>query len=144
MQRPMKNLFNLSAAAACGLMLILGCGGESHPPAAADPNERPVAVQAKSLTKEYDDNELAADSKYKGKLLAVTGKVTEISETFGTINASLEGHDAVSTVMCSFADAERQKVSALKKGDQTTLVGRNEGSTAGLFVGLQNCRVDAK
>ncbi len=127
----------------CGLALIVGCGGANSQEQSSTPvpDEKPIALQAKQLTKEYDDNEIAADSKYKGKLLSVAGKISDISETFGTVNVSLEGHDLVTSVMCSFEESEKAKVATLKKGSEVTLVGRNEGSTAGLFVGLQRCRL---
>lgn len=138
------SIFNVLLALFCLVILAIGCAEspqqtDSGSEPAAD--EKPISLNAKALTKEYDDNELAADGKYKGKLLAVSGKISDISETFGTINVSLEGHDIVQTVMCGFEEAEKPKVAALKKGQNTTLIGRGDGSTAGLFVGLQKCRI---
>jgi hypothetical protein len=138
----MKNLISMSIAIIFGILCVVGCGGSSaESPTPAKAAVDPVAVDAKVLTKEYDDNELAADGKYKGKLLAVSGKISDIAETFGSVTVSLEGHAIMQTVMCSFESSEKPKVAALKKGAQVTLIGTGEGSTAGLYVGLGKCRI---
>ena len=141
----MKNLINITTVILFGILLTLGCGGSSvESPAPAKAAEKPIAIDAKALTKEYDDNELAADGKYKGKLLSVTGKISDISETFGSVNVSLEGHQLLQTVMCSFEPSEKQKVAALKKGAIVTLIGTGDGSTAGLYVGLEKCTIQTQ
>ena len=151
----MKDSLSIVLIFIIGIALILGCGGgsgnstTSNPgtPATntgtAPPAEKAVAIDAKALTKEYDSNELAADGKYKGKSLAVTGKISNIAETLGNITVSLEGHEFTKTVMCSFEESEKASVAALKKGDKITLTGTGDGSTGGLYVGLQNCKVAA-
>lgn len=40
------------------------------------------AYDAKGIFKDYQDNEVAADGKYKGNWFVVTGKVSEISKDF--------------------------------------------------------------
>lgn len=40
------------------------------------------SYDAKRIFKDYQDNEVSADSKYKGKWFVVTGKVSEISKDF--------------------------------------------------------------
>ena len=152
----MKDSSSIVLILIIGIALILGCGGgsgsstTSNPGTPASPNtgaappaEKPIAIDAKALTKEYDSNELAADGKYKGKSLAVTGKISNIAETLGNITVSLEGHEFTKTVMCSFEESEKASVVALKKGDKITLTGTGDGSTGGLYVGLQNCKVAA-
>lgn len=145
----MKNsIINLCAIATIGFLLVLGCSAPKETSNASAPSnatatqaDKPVSIAAKDLTKAYDDNELAADQKYKGKSLAVSGKIENIAETFGNITVSLQGHNMVLTVMCSFEDSEKSNVTALKKGQQTTLVGVGEGMTAGLYVGMQKCKI---
>ena len=148
-----KNILPASGACLILILIVLGCGGSnkakndvsaSASPANAAPAasvEKPIALQAKALTKEYDDNELAADGKYKGKQLAVTGKIANIAETLGKISVSLEGHNIVKSVICSFDDAERDAVMKLKKGQTVTLTGTGDGLTLGLYAGMQKCRV---
>lgn len=141
----MKNKVNILIVTVVLMYLVLGCSGTAGSStgntAAADPNVKPIAVEAKVLTKEYDTNELAADGKYKGKLLAVTGKIGNIAETFGNVTVSLDGHNAVISAMCSFEESEKAAVAKLKKGQTTTLIGTGDGSTAGLYAGLTKCKV---
>lgn len=39
-----------------------------------------VVVGADNYAKEYDDNEIAADQKFKGKKLLITGKIESINK----------------------------------------------------------------
>lgn len=152
----MKNLLNLSFALSICVFIALGCTpqsntstsnttaantNQSNSSAPASSTEKPIQVQAKALTKEYDDNELAADQKYKGKTLEVSGKVSNIAETLGQITAQLEGHTFTKSVMCSFDASEKDNVMKLKKGQIAVFVGTGDGSTGGLYVGLQNCKI---
>jgi hypothetical protein len=144
----MKN--SIPTIALIFLGLVLGCGNQTsttnNPASPANavqsaPAEKPIAVQSKALTKEYDSNELAADGKYKDKMLAVSGKVSDIAETFGNVTVSLEGHDIVKSVMCNFEESEKANVAKLKKGQTATLIGKGDGMTGGLYVGLQKCKI---
>ena len=157
----MKNSINLLIMFFAGLFLVLGCSQSANnsatsaptnsaivasntsttAPAPAAPSEKPIAVQARVMTKDYDENELAADGKYKGKTIAVSGKVENIAETMGNVTVSLAGHDMVKSVMCSFEESEKANVAKLKKGQQTILVGTGDGLTMGLYAGLQKCRI---
>ena len=142
----MKNQLNLTIIIVLACLLWLGCGGtkpdgSSGPSTTAKPVEASIVVTAPELTKEYDDNELAADEKYNGKPMSVVGKVSSIAETFGNVTVQLEGDKMTRTVMCSFEDEQKASVAKLKKGQQVTLTGVGDGMTAGLYVGLRKCRV---
>ena len=67
----------VDTAVACGLLLgaLLACkaGG-------AKGDEKPIAVKATDLVDEYHRNEVAADERYKGKLLTVVGQVAAIEK----------------------------------------------------------------
>ncbi len=53
---------------------------------AADAKYKPLAVSATELLTDYQANEVSADDKYKGRLLKVTGKVSEIrKDAFDTV-----------------------------------------------------------
>ncbi len=151
----MKNLKNVSFV--CGLLMFLGlgCSQTKETTTSANQNtasqtqsnsttkapEIQIELTAKALTKAYDENELAADEKYKNKLLKVAGKITDISETLGNVTVQLEGHKFLQNVMCSFEESEKGNVAKLKKGQQTTLLGRGDGKTLGLYVGMQTCKI---
>lgn len=152
----MKNYLNIVLIAVGLVLLVMGCSGggankgtASSSPAANTANagnvgiveEKPIAIDAKALTKEYDANELSADGKYKGKQLAVTGKISNIAETLGNITVQMEGQKIMPGVICSFEDSEKSSVMALKKGQQVTMIGTGDGSTAGLYIGLKKCKI---
>jgi len=151
----MKNsLLNLLIIFSFGLFLILGCSAPkesnsttktetpvTNSATSSTSTEKPLAVSSKDLTKTFEENELAANEKYNNKILAVSGKIENIAETMGNITVSLQGHNAVLSVVCNFAESEKSSVTKLKKGQQVTLVGKGDGMTMSLYVGLQECKV---
>jgi hypothetical protein len=122
------------------LVVVLGCGNIEKPAS----NVPPITVSANQLIEAYKANELAADDKYKGKPLIVSGRLSDISETLGSLQADLAGNNDLEfiNVKCSFNDDQRQSLSALKKGSTVTFSGTGDGMTAGLYVGLTNCKVN--
>lgn len=153
----MRNLMNSSVVLGALIVLVLGCSAPKENSAVTNTNTNPavnvqsnsptaaaepqIEVTAKVLTKAYDENELAADGKYKDKTIKVSGKIKEIAETLGNVTVQLEGHDFLRDVMCSFEESERNNVAKLKKGQQMTMVGRGDGMTLGIYVGLRECKV---
>lgn len=103
--------------------------------------EKPAEVQATALVAEYEDNEVAADNKYKDKKVTVTGKITSIAKdiadqpyvTLGTGN-DLE----LATVQCFFKDDNI--LASLKKGQKITVTGTVEGKF--MNVMLKGCKVN--
>lgn len=138
----MKNTFSIISLFVIGIILALGCSETKKDAPANTANvEPPISVSAKVLTKEYEENELSADGKYKNKSLIVSGKISNIAETFGNITVQLEGHSLTSSVMCGFDESEKANVMKLKKGQSVTFIGKGDGSTGGLYVGLQSCKI---
>lgn len=150
------SVINITITIGIGLLLVLNCsspkesniGSKSvtnsdndRTTSTSESDEKPIAISSKDLTKTYEENELAANDKYKDKVLAVSGKIDNIAETFGNITVSLQGHNAVVSVMCNFDETEKANVTKLKKGQQVILVGKGDGMTAGLYVGLQKCKI---
>ncbi len=84
-------------------------------------------VSATDLVQAYKDNEVAADVKYKGKALKVTGIVTSIKKDITSeIYVTLKG-TGFRSVQCYFEDSENSKVANLKKGDELTVIGDCHG-----------------
>lgn len=144
----MKNVINLTILTVLGVVLVLGCGQlpDTKGGATDQPSNtqaaKPISISAKELTRAYDENELAADQKYKGKLLSVSGTVSSIAETLGNVTVQLEGHEFMQSVMCSFEEEQKANVARLKKGQPIKLLGTGDGKTLGLYVGLEECRID--
>lgn len=101
-----------------------------------------IDITAANLYKAYDENELAADDKYKGKILRVSGKVGNIDQgMFDSLYVTLDTGDYnIFSVQCFFEDSERQKLTALKKGGKATIVGRCEGWSGNIT--LKDCTIE--
>jgi hypothetical protein len=115
----------VSFTLALGIAAWLAHGG-----AAAD--EKPLAITAEQLAKEYNSDPAAADKKYKGKLLVVTGKVHAVYEVAGEPSVLLRGFrkkepEATTLVQCSFTKEQHEKAGKLKKDDEFKVRGKCEG-----------------
>lgn len=125
------------------LAASLGCRqmAETPRPQPAVPPQKAIAVDAGSLVATYQNNEVAADGYYRGKLLEVNGVVDRVSEIAGTVHVSLKGGgDTLTTVDCAFTEPDTH-VRGLSAGTPTTLYGVGDGMTLNLYVGLTDCRV---
>ena len=93
-------------------------------PSAAGPA---VEITSKELSSEYDKNEVAADNKYKGKTVRVTGKVAEFTEDYEGI--VLEGNGPLKGVEVYFApDAGYVYAHSVAPGEEVPI----EGECAGM------------
>lgn len=95
-----------------------------------------IKVDATTLIEEYNNNEVAADAKYKGKEVEVTGEVDRISSTFGKSSVTLGGLMGVS---CYFSKAHEADIGALSKGQTVAIRGRVDGMMMG--VNLKDCQL---
>jgi PKD repeat protein len=116
---------------------IIVTGSSTPPTSGAD-----YSLTAAQLLDEYDANEVAADLKYKGKLLAVTGyidNITSYSTSLGVWLAPSQGW-ALITVNCYFPLSAQQQIAQLSEGQQITVVGVCGGE--GIFgVRLRECYI---
>ena len=109
----------------------------------AKPKAELVKVSAEQMLKDYESNELAADKKYKGKLIQVTGTVEKIdSELFSSdeyiLRISNGNEYSFLTVNCN--DMGQDELSTLTVGNQVTAVGMfDDGGDLG--VELKKCKL---
>lgn len=102
-----------------------------------------VTVTSATISKEYSENEVAADAKYKGKLIEISGKVSSIDN--GTFDNEIiirlsDGKYDINNAWCYMKESEREKAIALKKGQQVTLIGTGDSATMSSPV-LKDCVV---
>lgn len=103
-------------------------------------NNKPLVVSSKTLQNEYEKNEVAADQKFKGKLVAVSGNVKSLDKSIGdSIMIGLNG----GSNMFIYPRAEMSKgyenwVASLNKGDSIGLVCNVSGMTVGA-VYMDDC-----
>lgn len=98
-------------------------------------------VTANQLYQAYDANEIAADDKYKGKKLAVTGRISEISEILGDIHVDLKTGDGIGWTKISCNMEDRDVVSKLRKGQKVTIIGTCDGLTLNVSIDLEDCKI---
>lgn len=109
----------------------------------AKPKAKAVKVNAGDMIKAFEDNELAADDKYKGKTIQVSGTVDKIdTEVFDSSKYVLRISDgsefAFLTVNCN--DMSKKELSTLNTGDDVTAVGKfKDGGDLG--VELKKCKL---
>lgn len=102
-----------------------------------------MKVQATRILKDFEDNEAAADGKYKGKTLQIKGVVAKVdTEIFDDSQYVVQigggGQFEFFTVNCD--DQKAGDVSALKKGDDITVLADFEDG-GDLGVELKHCNI---
>lgn len=142
----------LAAVFLLWLGLILGCTnlpqnkpassspGSSSSTSSSSPSEPPLSITALALANAYEDNEVAADQKYNGKTLLVTGKIGSIDTILDHTSVTLKGKDlSIVSVQCFVGDSQKNAVAALHKGQTITVQGTCDGK--GLNVEIKDCVV---
>lgn len=105
-----------------------GDKGDSKPAEDAKPVDV-MQVQAKAILKEFEENEAAADQKYSGKVLQVTGIVDKIdTELFDEDEYIIQigGGGEFEFFTVNADDQSADAVASLKKGDKITVIGEFE------------------
>ena len=98
-------------------------------------------VDYKTLYKDYEDNAISADKKYRDKKLILTGTIANIDRDIGQspyITFNVDQYGAQSIKM-SFNDDD--VVASLKKGQKVTVVGTCGGTFASAIVVMGNCSI---
>ncbi|MDR0841435.1 MAG: hypothetical protein LBN26_08670 [Christensenellaceae bacterium] len=100
-----------------------------------------ISVTATELSEAYKANEVAADKKYKGQWLTVTGTVDSIGVTLGDTYVILANDKddwaIVNLIQCTVTEDTIDAVAELSKGDVITLQGKCSGLS--FYVSVDNC-----
>ena len=97
-------------------------------------------LSANQLAQEYENNEFAADNKYKGKIVLVSGKIRDITKTFGKPIITIGGTEflgGLDGVRCFFTENDEPSIARLYKGQHVKIKGKVRGKT--LNVRIENC-----
>lgn len=102
-----------------------------------------VTVDAATLVGEFDKNKLAANDKYKGKLVQTTGIIKNISNDvtgnyFLSLNPTNEQYYFGTTIACYFTD--KSELTSLSNGESITVHGTMQEMTLGI-VAMKDCSV---
>lgn len=92
-------------------------------------------LSANQLYNEYNSNEVAADSKYKGKVVIVTGTIQDIGKDFMDDAYIVIGGDGfLDGVQCTFTKGEQSSVARLSKGQSVRVKGEVAGKMGNVLV----------
>ncbi len=104
--------------------------GETPPGGASSPAETaPIKMDVETLVAEYDKNDAAANVKYKGKQMEVTGVITGFgSDLFGnpTVFFSIS-EERRTGMLVTFDKSKADTVRALSEGQRVTILGVCDG-----------------
>lgn len=108
---------------------------------AATPEEKKpvITVSASQMAKDYESNEIAADEKYKGKMVQITGVVDGVEKDlmdnpFLSLDSGWSGY----YLHCYFEDTK--PLVKLKKGQKVTVVGEVKQLSL-VFIELKECEL---
>ena len=98
-----------------------------------------IMISPNQLFSEYERNDIAADRKYKGKELQLTGTVGNISrDLLGDIYVTLKtGEFEFFSIQCFFADSFEDEVADLSPNRLLTIRGRCDGKFGNVL--LKDC-----
>lgn len=127
------------------LVLIIGAAGSgdessnsnesSGTEQAAEEQETALVVSAVDLYAAYEANEISADETYKGKLVIVTGKISDIGkDILDKPYITLEAENPFLNVQCMLADEATAEAGTASVGSSVTLQGRVSGKTGNVLV----------
>ncbi|MEJ1396380.1 MAG: hypothetical protein RPU52_02465 [Candidatus Sedimenticola sp. (ex Thyasira tokunagai)] len=101
---------------------------------------KPIVTDPSRLYSEYERNEVAADLRYKGKLVALKGKVRSIGkDIFDDIYVTLETTNKIMSIQCFFHDRDAETIADLNKGDYIHMEGTVTGKMGNVI--LKKCNL---
>lgn len=141
MNKNLKN--NIVSLSVLAVFLVLAVGSID-----TDTDTQKVQSQAPSYTlsanqlySEYESNEVAADAKYKGKIVIVTGTIQNIGkDIMDNAYIVIGGKGFLDGVQCTFTKGEQSSVARLSKGQHVWVKGKIEGKIIGNVL-VKNCRL---
>jgi len=118
-----------------GFIFIAGCTPPKTEPA-PPPTGQEMQVKAGDLIKDYQSNALAADNKYKGKRMTISGKVGSVQKSglYGYVLQLMPEEDndfSLTGLMCILGHEPPPEAAALKEGDAVKVTGTCDGKTVG-------------
>lgn len=140
MKKTIKHL--VSAMAVAGFLFIaFGSDDETATETEISTQEPAFTVSARQLYADYEANGVAADGKYKGKVLQVTGVVNTIDrDIMDKIYVTLKGDQYFGDIQCFFAESHVGTASQLSKGQTITVKGKCDGKL--MNVMLKGCIIE--
>lgn len=130
-----------ASAFALTAFIVLGAGSFDTDQGARNVANAPTdyVISANALYKAYDDNSVAADSKYEGKIVKVSGHIQSIGKDIAdTAYLVIGGEGYLDGVQCMLPEGQEGLVGSLSKGQYVTLKGEVSGQVVGNVI-VRNC-----
>jgi hypothetical protein len=125
------------------LVVPAGCARTRTAPAPVASATEPVAkLTTDELIKQYQENELAADGKYKNQVVQVTGQVGKVGKHplgYPFVQLGSAQEDDLFGVTCYLTEAGAQEAAKLQVGAKVTLKGTCAGKLGGAALRLNDC-----
>jgi hypothetical protein len=127
------------------LLFILGCLAgwvwhAYHQARKGVEGEAPSSrLTADSLCRQYLGDENKANTLFLGKVVEVSGRISEITRTIGGGTIQLRCSEMGAGISCNFSGIGREGLPDLKKGDLVVIKGRCTGFLAD--VNLVDCKL---
>ena len=132
----------LSFAFGLGVLAVLGAGSveDDADYSSLDYSSPSYRVNYKDLANEFENNSIAAESKYEGELIYVGGPVGSVDkDILDNPYVSIRGQYEFASVQCFLTDDEVSGASSLRKGQRIVVAGVVGETTLG--VTLDGCKV---
>ena len=128
----------IATALLAGLAVLAACETEFGIAEEIAEQDAEYRVSAAQLFDEYESDEAAANEKYKGKVIIVTGVISRIYRAFlYTPYVELQAG-----VRCNFSDTEDPSMLKLSEGQTISMKGRGDRFLSSIIgVELRGCTV---
>lgn len=139
MKYAMKNrVLSLAVLTLCGLFAA-GCPDKDSHTGDIESEPAKYHVSASDIAREYKGNAVAADQKYKGEIVVISGTVASIDKMGGDNHVILEG-ERDCDIDCIFSRSEEFSVARITKGEAIAVKGQVAGKRIDVVV--TKCRLD--
>src|SRR5262245_37637993 len=133
------------AHAALVILIVAGAAcnrAPKAPPKPAEPAKPAHTLTADALVKEYQQNTLGADQKYKNQYIQLSGTIGKIGKgplghPYVQLGSAQE--DDLFGVQCFITEASTAQAAQMKPGDAVKLRGTCTGQFGGSVLRLQDC-----
>lgn len=141
MKEKLQNLISASAILIFFIIALASSDAATNEKEIAESKVPPIIIAPEQLYSEYAANEVAADEKYKDKIVLLTGMVTEIAKDYsGGISITLLTSSYSSGIQCMFSDDHIKETAKLVKGQKITIKGKCEGLSVGAVM-INGCSI---
>jgi hypothetical protein len=98
-----------------------------------------VEIEAAALTHEFESDEDAANARYLGKIISVSGNVSSVTEAEQSLSVYLKNNEDMSGVMCTLSK-NSVTTGQIKVGDKIKIKGYCDGYL--MDVKLNKCSLE--